>query len=62
MQLSVLRNGRFHTSGVLANSSLRFAFKTADVVDGELDSYQIDPETFIDARGCLGISHLAARF
>ena len=61
-QLAVLRNGRYHTNGQVANSSLtagNFEFNTEEVVDGQrgvelFDEYHVDKDSFTDARGCLG--------
>ena len=55
-QLVVLRNKRYHSSGQLANSSQDFVFNTEEVIDGRdsADQYTIDPDSFTDARGCLG--------
>ena len=63
-QLAVLRNGRYHQHGQVVNTSRSegsFEFMTEEVVDGlrtsdgtVVDEYQIDRDSFTDARGCLG--------
>jgi len=63
-QLAVLRNGRYHASGQTVDSpggaGGNFDFEIEPVVSGHqgssgiVDIYEIDRDSFTDARGCLG--------